>query len=382
MSLFVLIFLLLLIVPDIYIWWAFVRPVESLWANIVWWLPTAAALVAVTIWLNGFYAEWMVRFFFVVLVAVALPKFLFMLFALTGSAAGVWIPAARRVLCAAGVAAAAVTVVCAVYGLTRGINRLEVREAEVWSPRLPDEFDGYRIVHVSDIHTGTFGRSDAFLRRLTESVNALAADAVMFTGDIVNTSPAELELHTGVLSQLASRDGVWAVLGNHDLCRYARYDTADGADEACRRVVEAERAMGWRVLLDEHGEIVRGDARIAVAGVENVSEPPFPSRGDLRRAVAGIADNTYTILLSHDPWHWRAEVLPETDVDLTLSGHTHAMQFELFGWSPSSWSYPEWGGVYREGDRTLCVSKGAGGTAPFRFGAWPEITLIVLRKCR
>ena len=380
MTMFMMLFLLILAVPDIYVWSLYVRPSGSLLAKAVWWLPAIAAFAAAGAWFAGFYADWLMRCFFVILLCFALPKLLFMLFSLVGLGAGRWLPSAHKWCDIAGAVAGVAMCCCSIYGLTAGLRRLEVREVEVEFGNLPAAFDGYRIVHLSDLHTGTFGDDTSFLEQLVERVNGLQADAVVFTGDLVNVSPAELGPHAAVLSGLRARDGVWSVLGNHDYCHYARYDTPDGAAAACAQVVDTERAMGWRVLMNECAMIERGDGRIAIVGVENTGRPPFPSRGDLTKAVAGLEEDVFRILLTHDPFHWRYEVLPREAAELTLSGHTHAMQFEVLGFSPSSWSYPEWGGLYREGRRMLYVSKGVGGTAPFRFGAWPEIIVLTLRR--
>ena len=378
MRLFIVIFMILLLLPDLYIWRAFIRGNSGLAMNILWWLPAAVALAAAVAWLAGFYAEWLMRAFFVILLCFALPKGVFVVFSLAGAAVGRWWPAVQHLLDWTGCAAALAMFCCSVYGLTAGIRRLEVRETTVAFPNLPASFDGYRIVHISDLHIGTFGNDPSFLERLVERVNGLQADAVLFTGDLVNVSPSELEPHFGVLSRLRGRDGVWSVPGNHDYCEYARYERPDGAVTAYAQVLDAERRMGWQVLVNDHTVLRRGGECIVIAGVENTGRPPFPSRGDLARAKAGVADSLFTVLLTHDPSHWRREVLPAGAADLTLSGHTHAMQFEMFGFSPSVWTYPEWGGLYREGSRALYVSKGAGGTAPFRFGAWPEITVLTL----
>ena len=147
--------------------------------------------------------------------------------------------------------------------------------------------------------------------------------------------------------------------------------------------------MNWDLLLNEHRIIRQGRDSIALVGVENDGKPPFPERGDLKKALAGIPgygqgnDSThmFKVLLSHDPTHWRRKVLPQTDIQLTLSGHTHGMQFMLFGWSPSKFFYPEWKYMYHEGERGLYVSLGIGGALiPFRFGAWPEINVITLHN--
>ena len=182
------------------------------------------------------------------------------------------------------------------------------------------------------------------------------------------------------LSRLRATDGVCSVIGNHDYCEYGPSGSPGGAEFDFEEVKRRQRELGWEVLLNESRTIRRGTDSLVVLGVENIGRPPFPSRGDLRQAMSGVGDGAFTILLSHDPSHWRREVLPETNVRLTLSGHTHAMQFRLGGFSPCSWVFAEWEGLYREGDRMLFVSSGAGGTAPFRLGAWPRIEVLTLRR--
>ena len=257
---------------------------------------------------------------------------------------------------AAGILAAAVVCVAFFYGFTRGWKRLETKEIEIASADLPTAFDGYRIVQLSDLHVGTFGSDTTYLRQLVEQVNALHPDMIVFTGDLVNDSAEELDPYLEILPRLSAPDGVFSILGNHDYCTYRRYDTADGA---ARNLAEV---------------------KCRLIGVENDGRPPFPSRGDLPRAMREVPENAFKILLSHDPTHWRREVLPRTDIQLMLAGHTHAMQLMIGDFSPAGWSYPEWGGIYRENGQTLFVSIGAGGTVPFRFGAWPEIDVITLRR--
>ena len=381
MTLFIIIFLLLLVIPDISIWQLYIRPL-SVYINLLWWLPAAVALLLSAVWMCGWWSEGMVKAFFVILMCFALPKLLFLLCSVIGLAAGRFLPQLSPLFNAAGIISALTLCGCSIYGFTGGLKRLETLFAEVESDRLPEAFDGYRIVHISDLHTGTFGRDTAFIQKLVDRVNSLRPDAIVFTGDIVNSSPEELAPHKRILAQLKARDGVFSVLGNHDYCEYARYDRPDGAARNTLKIIGIEREMGWQVLMNEHRIVKRGGDEIAIVGVENSGRPPFPARGDLAKAANGLPDSLFKVLLSHDPTHWRREVLPSSSADLMLAGHTHAMQFQIFGFSPSSWSYREWGGLYTEGGRSLYVSKGTGGTAPFRFGAWPEITEITLKKSK
>lgn len=209
-----------------------------------------------------------------------------------------------------------------------------------------------------------------------------ARHAVVFTGDLVNLDPEEVTPFMQTLAKLKAQDGVFAILGNHDYCFYRPHSDPHMPARLLARLVEKEDSMGWTLLRNEHRIIRRGRDSIALIGVENDGTPPFPALADLPRATAAISDGLYKVLLSHDPTHWRRSVLPETDIDLTLSGHTHAMQLRLCGFSPSQFMYREWCGLYSEGARYLHVSTGTGSNVPFRLGAWPEVDVIELKSTK
>ncbi|MBO4232463.1 MAG: metallophosphoesterase, partial [Bacteroidales bacterium] len=240
------------------------------------------------------------------------------------------------------------------------------------------EFEGYRIAQISDLHVGSYGENPGFLKKVVQCVNAEQTDLIVFTGDIINLNADEIKPFKSVLSGLHAKDGVMAVLGNHDYSLYGMRKRPTNLREMVGQVVQAERQMGWDVLLNEHRIIARSGAQMAVIGVEDIGKPPFPKLGDLQAAMAGLSDTTFKILLSHDPSHWRMEVLPETDIPLMLAGHTHAAQFKIGSWAPVRWMYKEWSGEYVEGKQRLYVSEGVGGSLPFRFGATPEIVVFTL----
>lgn len=266
------------------------------------------------------------------------------------------------------------------YGFFFGWRHIIVRRAKCVSPLLPASFDGYRVLQLSDIHIGTYLRNRRFIDKLVALVNAQHADLVVFTGDLVNVSAEEVIPFQHVLRQVRAADGVLSIMGNHDYCEY-------GADKSRRNVTKnqtvlhyLEEKIGWHLLMNEHKLISRGGDTIAVIGVENISRPPFQDYGDLRKAMEGLPDGMFKILLSHDPSHWRRGVLNQTDIALTLSGHTHAGQLRVGRLSPSKIAYQEWGGKYTENGAMLYVSTGIGGTVPFRLGAWPEVSIITLRR--
>lgn len=265
-----------------------------------------------------------------------------------------------------------------IIGIIFGSGRYEVNEVELTFENLPESFDGYRIVHISDIHALSFEYRTEELQEVVEQINSMNPDLVVFTGDLMTTEPEEIDVIAPVLSRLSAVDGVISILGNHDYGIYG--DQNRPAEERLGKVIQKEKDMGWTLLLDQHKVIRRGKDSIAVVGVENTtSSPHFPSKGNLKAASAGT-EGMFRILLSHDPLHWRDEVIGQ-DYPLTLSGHTHAMQLSIFGWSPSSFVFPEYKGLYSENGQHLYVNIGLGETLfPLRIGAWAEITVITLRR--
>lgn len=261
-------------------------------------------------------------------------------------------------------------------------NNFRVVPVELKFDSLPEGFDGYRIIHISDIHSRSFEGRTRQLGKAVDKINALDADLVAFSGDIITMSPDELDVTTPVLSQIKARDGVVSVLGNHDYGIYARRTNPQAPDEdSCIRQVAAKtRAMGWNILLDRNVILKRGTDSIAVIGVENTTPSPhFNSRGNLAKASEGTR-GMFRVLLSHDPMHWDAEVVGQ-DYPLTLSGHTHAMQFSLLGWCPSKYMFKQYRGLYASGKQYLYVNIGLGETMfPARIGTAPEITVITLRR--
>ena len=287
----------------------------------------------------------------------------------------------RRWRCKIGVVGAAVIILLTAYGWTFGSKQLTVRPVTIVCSDLPQAFDGYRIVQFSDAHVGTMtGWRKAMLQRAVDSIMNQRADMIVFTGDLQNIEPHELPEHLAQLSRLKAPDGVYSVLGNHD---YAVYQKADSATKAanCRLTCEYERRAGWQLLLNEHRTIRRGSDSLIVAGMENWGVAKrMPHRGDVGKTLAGLQRSAFVVMLEHDPSAWRARILPESWAQLTLSGHTHGGQLRLFGWSPVSFTYDEWGGLYHEGRRHLFVSTGLGGLIPFRLGISGEIVVITLKK--
>ncbi|MBD5317050.1 MAG: metallophosphoesterase [Bacteroides sp.] len=345
--------------------WLFL-PALIYWALILWMFFTGDTRQMI---LNG--VMW-------ITICIVLPTFVFTVFSLVGKGLGLlWSPL-YPALSWTGAGIAAVWFAIALYGSVIGWRRLEVKNTDITLPDLPENFNGYRIVQLTDFHIGVYGSTPGAVRKIVDRVNSLHPDIIVFTGDLVNTSPEELPQFTQMLSALKAPDGVISVLGNHDYCIYHRYDGNDTPDRALARVVKTEEAMGWNLLRNRAVQIRRGNDSIAIVGVENAGSAHFPDKSDLKKALKDVPQNECKILLSHDPSHWRREVLPDTDIPLMLAGHTHAMQFRLGNFSPSEWTYPEWGGLYREGNQQLYVSTGVGGNIAFRFGVYPTIDVLTL----
>ena len=267
------------------------------------------------------------------------------------------------------------------YGYFVGFEQLEIREIEYACSDLPEAFDGYRIVQFSDAHVGTYtGSRQWLLQRAVDTINALRPDIIVFTGDLQNVYPEELDAQIPFLRQLHAPDGVMSVLGNHD---YAIYQDCDEAQKqrSNKHTIQAERQMGWTLLLNENRIIRRDSDSIVVAGMENWGTVKrMPRRGNVKKSLTGISDSAFVVMMQHDPTCWREKILPECKAQLTLSGHTHGGQVSLLGLSPASLSYDEWGGVYEQDGRTLIVSTGLGALIPFRLGMPGEIVVITLRK--
>ena len=267
-----------------------------------------------------------------------------------------------------------------VYGAWIGRERPQLKEVELRLENLPESFDGYRLVQISDIHARSYANRQKSLQRIVGIINNQNPDLIAFTGDIITLDASELESINEILKELKAKDGIVAVVGNHDYGIYSDPSHKRPSGEILSDVIKEEKTMGWNVLMDGNMKISRNQDSIAVVGVQNTSPSRhFPSKGNLNKASEGT-EGMFRILLTHDPMHWEAEILGK-DYPLTLSGHTHAMQFSLLGWCPSRYIFKQYRGLYSEGQQHLYVNIGLGETIlPFRIGTPPEITLITLRS--
>lgn len=282
-----------------------------------------------------------------------------------------------------GLVAASVVFIAFCVAVVSCFTVLKVRHHVFLSKDLPEAFDGYKIVHITDLHLGTFSFYPKALRRIVTVVNSENADLIAFTGDLVNFDRREIIPFRKELARMKARDGVVSVMGNHD---YQNYVVQKDSCENAKRIAELQneqRWAGWRLLLNENMVVRRAKDSIVVIGSENDGTKSFPSRGDLGVAMRGIGKGAFKVLLTHDPTQWQQKVLPLTDIQLTLSGHTHAGQFKVFGHSVSEFAYKECDGMYFCGTRALFVGSGLGeALMPFRLGAWPTIDVVILKRDR
>ncbi len=289
-----------------------------------------------------------------------------------------------------GISISLIVILFALYGMFVGYEQLEVCHIEFRSKDLPAAFDGYRIVQFSDAHIGTMTSNRKWLlERAIDSILAQHPDMIVFTGDLQNVHPEELEKHLPQLQRLKAPDGMYSVLGNHDYPIYVADDSLTKEANG-KKTQEWERKAGWTLLMNEHRIIRRDSDSIVIAGMENWGTVKrMPRKGDVRKTLAGIPNRStltanqqppFILMLQHDPTAWRELILPQCHAQLTLSGHTHGGQANVFGFSPAVFGYDEYEGWVREGDRAMFISTGLGALIPFRLGLPGEIVVITLRK--
>ncbi len=316
--------------------------------------------------------------------SIYIPKFIAGVFDIIGGLPRLWHKGRIPGMAWTGVVLAVVVFVCFWWGALVTRYDIDKKDVEVPVRGLPDVFDGYRVAQFSDLHVGTFGSDTAFVSKLVDEINALRPDAIVFTGDIVNRQSDEIHPFVKTLSRLEAPGGVYAILGNHDYGDYREWDSSEAKAANMEELYDAYRRAGIRLLLNETEWLRRGNDSIALIGVEKIGDAPFPVYGSLSKAYPALDDSVAKILLTHNPAHWVDSIRDNgnLNVALSLAGHTHAMQVEVFGLSPASMRYETWGGMYADpaGERKLYVNIGAGEVGvPMRIGATPEITLLTLR---
>lgn len=298
-----------------------------------------------------------------------------------------FIPSRRKIISQIALGLASIPFASLLYGMYRGKYNYKVLSYNLEFEDLPDAFDGFKITQISDIHSGSFDNQTK-VQYGVDLVNQQKSDLVLFTGDLVNNRADEIKPWIKIFNKIKAEFGVFSILGNHDYGDYMRWESPAAKRKNMEDLYDAHNEMGWDLLLNESRFIEKDGDRLAIIGVENWGSG-FKKAGDLNKALNKVSENDFKILLTHDPSHWEAQVIPHPfKIHLTLSGHTHGMQFgiEIPGiikWSPAKWRYKQWAGVYSEKNQYLNVNRGFGYLAyPGRVGMWPEVSVITLSKSK
>ncbi len=382
----IVIYLILIIVlSDLYIDMHYFRKRYPLawWQRLLWWLPCISMVIYTCAMasIRDFAPNnltWQNTYIFLLGLFVG-PKAIFALTSFVGSIIRKYIIRTNRNWGHyIGILFGCFAVGTFIYGLTYGVSNIQVKHVDLYFKDLPKSFDGYRIVHVSDMHLGTFnGWRSKILKAEMDSIEKQKADLICFTGDLQNIRPEEVEKMASVIRQ--PMKGTISVLGNHDYTEYIKGDAKEKAAQEARLVNAEEQVLGWTLLRNQNTRITTPvKESIYICGTENDGKPPFPNYSDYKKAMKGIGPNSFVIMLQHDPSAWRRSILPKTKAQLTLSGHTHGGQMQLFGWRPTSIRQPEDYGLYEQDGRYLNITAGLGGLVPFRLNMPNEIAVITL----
>ncbi len=292
----------------------------------------------------------------------------------------------RRFISQVAMGLAAIPFASFIYGVYKGKYNFKVLNYAIYFEDLPKAFDGYRITQISDIHSGSFDNIDK-VQYAIDLINDQKSDTILFTGDLVNNKAEEMDPYIEMFKKLKAKDGKFSILGNHDYGDYITWKSDEAKQNNLENLKKVQKEIGFDLLLNENRYIEKGGERIALIGVENWGTGGFKKAGDLKKAIRNIEKDDFKILMSHDPSHWDAQVVHDDyHFHLTLSGHTHGMQFGIeipgfFKWSPSKWRYEQWAGIYHKLGQYINVNRGLGYLAfPGRVGIWPEITVIELKK--
>lgn len=402
-----IIFIIIFGIIDLYAYQAFKTVSKNQWLNVLYWVVTVLVIGNFVMHYYGFnrrdgfsHAHAYAFGFFV---AILIPKMVLLLVMLSedifriplaiyrfftegDSAKGNYFASRRQFISQIALGIAALPLASILYGIYKGKYNYKVLKYTLHFEDLPEAFDGYKITQISDIHSGSFDNDDK-VKYGVDLINRQNSDVILFTGDIVNNKADELQPYTTIFNKLQAKDGLFSVLGNHDYGDYVTWDSEKAKIKNLDYLKKLQREIGFDLLLNESRYIERDGQRIALIGVENWGAGGFKKAGDLNKAAQHIDVNDFKILMSHDPTHWQKQVITDPKhYHLTLSGHTHGMQFGIeipgwFKWSPVKWRYKYWAGIYEEAGQYINVNRGFGYLAfPGRVGIWPEITVIELKK--
>jgi len=314
------------------------------------------------------------------------PQAMYQYFSTGGSSESTnYMPSRRVFVSKLALGIAAIPFVSFLYGMHHGRYNFKVLKYTLHFEDLPEAFDGYKITQISDLHIGSFDNKEK-VEYAIDLINEQASDALLFTGDMVNNRADEMLSWKDSFAKLNAKDGMYSILGNHDYGDYVNWDSEELKTQNLKNLEQVQKEIGFDLLRNESRFIEKNGQRIAIVGVENWGKG-FKQKGDLKKASEAIEANDFKILMSHDPSHWEYEVIDDDyHYHLTLSGHTHGMQFGIevpgwIKWSPVKWRYKYWAGIYEQKQQLINVNRGFGVLAyPGRVGIWPEITVIELKK--
>lgn len=401
------IFILIYTLIDLYAFQAIRALSKSWWIAGIYFLVSISIIVALYFVLNSNESTHFMQpprnYLFGLFLVVFIPKLIVIIFMfgedvmrfftglfykISENEADFYLPSRRKFISTLALGIAALPFTSLLYGMIKGRYNYKVLQYELEFDDLPEAFDGFTLTQISDIHSGSFDNKDKISYAI-DLINEQQSDVILFTGDLVNNVAEEMDEWKGLFSTLYAKDGVFSILGNHDYGDYVRWESKEAKVNNLNKLKNIQSEMGWNLLLNENHFIEREDQKIAIIGVENWGENGFKQVGDLDLACDNVNDKDFKILLSHDPSHWKSKVKQDQrNIHLTLSGHTHGMQFgiEIPGWikwSPIKYRYENWAGIYEEQGRFINVNRGFGFLGyPGRVGIWPEISVIKLKKKR
>ncbi|GAB2764392.1 metallophosphoesterase [Salinimicrobium soli] len=399
-----IIFVLLYIVLDIYAFQAFKTTTRHHWIYVIYLLLSLGALAFLIYEFNfndsqglsgaksyaiGFFLVFFVPkiIFFILLFGEDIVRLFIGGYRKLAQSPGEFdMPSRRKFISQIALGIAAIPFASLLYGMYQGRYNYKVLKYVLYFEDLPDAFDTYRITQISDIHSGSFDNPEK-IKYGIDLINEQESNVILFTGDLVNNKASEMDPWKEFFGGLKAEHGVFSVLGNHDYGDYVAWESAEAKKQNLEALKNVHREMGWRLLLNEHEFIEKNGEKIAIVGVENWGIGGFKKAGDLDKAANGLKKEDFKVLLSHDPSYWQERIKKDPQhYHLTLSGHTHGMQFGIeipgwFKWSPVQYRYENWAGIYEEFGRFINVNRGFGFLAyPGRVGIWPEVSVIELRK--
>ena len=400
-----ILFIVIYLLVDIYAFQALRTLTKSPWITWAYFLISLVVLAGLFYEISFMGSGKMMQppkmYFFGIFLAIFIPKLIVVLFMfgedilrffvglfmkVAGSQNTPFMGSRRKFVSTIAWGIAAIPFASLIYGMVQGKYNYKVLKYTLEFEDLPDAFDGYTLTQLSDIHCGSFDDHHK-VEYAVDLANRQKSDVILFTGDLVNNMADEIEKWQPTFSKLSAADGVYSVLGNHDYGDYMNWNSQTAKANNLQKLKNIQREMGWDLLLNENRYLERNGARIALVGVENWGDHGFIKAGDLDKACKGISTSDFKILMSHDPSHWQEKVKEDPrNFHLTLSGHTHGMQFGveipgLVKWSPIQYRYKNWAGIYEEFGRFINVNRGFGFLGyPGRVGIWPEITVIKLKK--